>query len=94
MSQARKCFGASGLSFLLCSWTLDLKMLVPFYLGAKHKKVQDEKIIRTYNDTNLCGRLAGMGWMGIVMGSEDTLSTTRDKTRCCIRDEGFHVPYG
>jgi len=33
MSQARECFGAGGLSLLLTSWALDLKMLAPFYLG-------------------------------------------------------------
>ena len=31
MSQARECFGAGGLSLLLASWVLDLKMLAPFY---------------------------------------------------------------
>ena len=38
MSQARKCFGASGLSFLLASWTLGLKMLALFYLGGRYNK--------------------------------------------------------
>ena len=34
MSRARECFGAGGLSFLLDSWTGDLKMLAPFlFLG-------------------------------------------------------------
>lgn len=33
MSQAHKCFGASGLSLLPNRWALDLKTLVPFLLG-------------------------------------------------------------
>ncbi|GEM_PF-4346447 len=35
MSQAHKCFGASGLSLLPNRWALDLKMLVPFFICKK-----------------------------------------------------------
>ena len=38
MSQARKCFGASGLSLLLDSWALDLKMLALFVWGSKKER--------------------------------------------------------
>ena len=46
MSQAHKCFGASGLSLLLGSWALDLKMLVPFLFGAKVLNCTNIKIKR------------------------------------------------
>ena len=32
MSQARECFGAGDLSFLLNGWTGGLKMLAPFFI--------------------------------------------------------------
>ena len=43
MSQARKCFGASGLSLLPSRWALDLKMLALFYFGAgKRTQMKDQ----------------------------------------------------
>ena len=47
MSRARECYGASGLSFLLASWTLDLKMLAPFYLWAATGGGHSEENYRT-----------------------------------------------
>jgi len=40
MSQARECFGASGLSLLLGSWALDLKMLALFYWAEENGSKQ------------------------------------------------------
>jgi hypothetical protein len=46
MSQAHKCFGAGGLSFLLASWTLDLKMLAPFILGKQGDANMETTVIQ------------------------------------------------
>ena len=43
MSQARECFGAGGLSLLLASWVLDLKMLAPFYFRGALEREEMKK---------------------------------------------------
>ena len=70
MSQARECFGASGLSFLLCSWTLDLKMLVPFYLGLSIKRCKMKRLFGRIM-TLICavGWLEWGGW-GLLWGAK------------------------
>ena len=63
MSQARKCFGASGLSFFLDSWTLGLKMLALFYLG-KGKDCKEIRMKIDFDKFNLTQKIFSI--LGLV----------------------------
>jgi hypothetical protein len=62
VSQARKCFGASGLSFFLDSWTEGLKSL-PFLFG--HRKSVEGSVMIEFRKDN-------RGWWFAIVTNEIT----------------------
>ena len=81
MSQAHRCFGASGLSLLLVCWALDLKMLVPFFIGGKQKKEKNMSLIFSYRAKDTNGK-----YRDGTIGAENQRDVIKK-----LREQGFFV---